>query len=117
MRRDRSRYTGGRRPGRRRASRRRSPAGRPRTPARGRQARRARPWAVRWDPPVQGCPIPAADVGKRNRANRLAVRPGLACSADQLTIVFDVVFVLLAAPYVFEVSVLNFGPYMFDWSE
>jgi hypothetical protein len=54
---------------------------------------------------------------KRNRADRLAVRPGLACSADQLTIVFVVVFVLLAAPYVFDVSVLNFGPYMFDWPE
>jgi hypothetical protein len=54
---------------------------------------------------------------KTKPANRLAVHPGLACSADQLTIVFVVVFVLLAAPYVFDVSVLNFGPYMFDWPE
>jgi hypothetical protein len=54
---------------------------------------------------------------KRNRADRLAVRPGLACSADQLTIVFDVVFVLLATPYVFDVFVLKIGPYMFDWPE
>jgi hypothetical protein len=53
---------------------------------------------------------------KRNRANRLAVRPGLACSADQLTIVF-VVVALLAAPYVSDVCELKIGPYMFDWPE